>query len=96
MGENMPSITVRVRAALDRGRRFVTRDVWRIGRPGEPLPRGFVIKQVRAFILLGRGVLEETLLIRAAALTFATLLFLVPFLSLLFFFMENSVPSVFI
>ena len=89
MGENTASITARVRAALDRGRRFVTRDVWRIGRPGEPLPRGFVIKQVRAFILLGRGLLEETLLIRAAALTFATLLFLVPFLSLLFFFIQT-------
>lgn len=75
--------------ALARGRRFVTRDVWRIGMPGEQIPHGFIIKNVRVAILLVRGVTEETLLLRAAALTFATILFLVPFLAFLFAFIQT-------
>lgn len=76
-------------AALERGHRFVTRDVWRIGRPGEEVPHGIIIKNIRVFILLFRGVLSETLLLRAAALTFATLLFIVPFLTFMFFFITT-------
>lgn len=75
-------------AALERGRRFVTRDVWRIGMPGEQIPNGFIIKNVRVVILLVRGVTDETLLLRASALTFATILFLVPFLAFMFFFIQ--------
>ena len=76
-------------AALERGHRFVTRDVWRIGRPGEEVPHGIIIKNIRVFILLFRGVMSETLLLRAAALTFATLLFIVPFLTFMFFFITT-------
>jgi YihY family inner membrane protein len=79
----------RVTAALERGQRFVTHDVWRIGRPGEVPPHGLIIKNVRVAILLVRGVMEETLLLRAAALTFATLLFIVPFLTFMFFFITT-------
>lgn len=76
-------------AALERGRRFVTRDVWHIGRPGEEVPYGLIIKNVRVAILLVRGLIEETLLLRASALTFATLLFIVPFLTFMFFFITT-------
>lgn len=79
----------RIAAALERGQRFVTHDVWRIGRPGEVPPHGIIIKNVRVAILLVRGVMEETLLLRAAALTFATLLFIVPFLTFMFFFITT-------
>lgn len=75
--------------SLQRGRRFVVHDVWRIGLPGEDIPHGLIIKQIRVVILLVRGLAEETLLLRAAALTFATLLFLVPFLSFTFFFIQQ-------
>jgi YihY family inner membrane protein len=76
-------------ASLERGHRFVTHDVWRIGRPGEEVPHGIIIKNIRVFILLFRGVMAETLLLRASALTFATLLFIVPFLTFMFFFITT-------
>ncbi len=79
----------RIRASFERGQRFMTHDIWRIGLPGEQVPNGLIIKQIRAVILLARGLIEETLLLRASALTFATLLFLVPFFALMFFFIQT-------
>lgn len=84
MKTSLFSYIERARASIERGRRFITHDIWRIGLPGEQVPNGFIIKQIRAVILLARGVIEETLLLRASALTFATLLFLVPFFALMF------------
>ena len=75
--------------SLQRARVFVTRDVWHIGAPGERIPRGIITKQVRVSILLLRGIYEETLLLRASALTFATMLFIVPFLAFMFFFIQS-------
>ena len=69
--------------------RFVTHDVWHIGAPGERIPSGFTTKHVRVAILLLRGVYEETLLLRASALTFATMLFIVPFLAFMFMFIQS-------
>jgi len=74
--------------SLKRGRQFVTRDIWHIGLPGERIPHGLIIKQIRVAILLVRGVTDETLLLRASALTFATMLFIVPFLALMFYLIQ--------
>lgn len=76
-------------ASIERGRQFLAHDIWRIGLPGEQVPNGFIIKQIRAVILLIRGLIEETLLLRASALTFATLLFLVPFFVLMFYLIQT-------
>ncbi len=89
MGGRLQAELARLRAALERGRRFATQDVWRIGQPGEEVPHGFVIQQVRAVILMARSVAEETLVVRAAALSFATLLFLVPFLAFMFYIIQT-------
>lgn len=70
--------------AFERARRFVSHDVWHLGRPGEKLPDGFVTKQVRVAILLVGNFIQDALLLRAAALSFATILFLVPFLIFMF------------
>ncbi|MGI6139117.1 MAG: YihY/virulence factor BrkB family protein [Candidatus Hydrogenedentales bacterium] len=75
--------------SFKRGRQFVAHDIWRIGLPGEEVPNGLIIKQIRAIILLARGLMEETILLRASALTFATLLFIVPFLALMFFLIQT-------
>jgi membrane protein len=75
--------------SFKRGRQFIAHDIWRIGLPGEEVPNGLIIKQIRAIILLARGLMEETILLRASALTFATLLFLVPFLALMFFLIQT-------
>lgn len=79
----------RMRAGIEDWRRFIRRDVWHMGLPGETVPHGIVAKQVRAAILLLRGLGEETILLRASALTFATMLFIVPFLSFMFIFIEK-------
>lgn len=83
------SYITRCRQALERGERFLRHDIWYIGKPGEAIPSGFIIRQVRVAILLVRGILEETLLLRAAALSFTTLLFLVPFLVFMFSFIQT-------
>ena len=75
--------------AFERGRRFVTHDVWHIGLPGEEVPNGFIIKQVRVAILLVRSLMEDMLLLRASALTFTTILSLVPFLAVTFFVIQT-------
>ena len=89
MGGRVRAEIARLRESFDRGRRFAAHDVWRIGRPGEEVPHGFIIQQVRAVILLARSVGEETLVVRAAALSFATLIFLVPFLAFMFYFIQT-------
>ncbi len=75
--------------ALERGRRFVTHDIWYIGRPGEQIPHGLIIKQVRVVILLMQNLLQGALLLRAAALTFTTTLSIVPFLAIIFFVIQQ-------
>lgn len=71
--------------AVQRWHRFVTHDIWHIGQPGEQVPDGFLIQQIRVVVLVGQSLIEGTLLLRAAALTFATMLAAVPFLVLMFF-----------
>ena len=75
--------------ALKRGRRFVTHDVWYIGRPGEQIPHGIVIKQVRVLILLVRNLLQGVFMMRAAALTFTSLLSVVPCIAILFIIIQK-------
>lgn len=74
---------------LRRGHQFIVHDVWRLGLPGEPVAHSMIIKLIRVVFLLLRGLVEETLLLRAAALTFATILFIVPFLAFTFFFIQT-------
>ena len=75
--------------AINRGRRFATHDVWHIGRPGEEIPHGFIIKQVRVSIVLLQNLVQDALLLRAAALTFATIFAIVPFLAITIFVMQT-------
>ena len=81
--------------ALERGRRFVTHDVWYIGRPGEEIPHGLIIKQIRVLILLVRNLLQGAFLMRAAALTFTSLLSVVPCVWILFIVVQKLNLGVF-
>jgi membrane protein len=74
---------------LERGRRFVAHDVWYIGRPGEEVPHGLIIKQVRVLILLIRNLLQGAFLMRSAALTFTTLLSIVPCIAILIIIIQK-------
>jgi membrane protein len=79
----------RIAETIRRWRRFLRYDVWRIGRPGEEAPDGFVIKQIRVAILLVQNFIENKLFLRAAALTFVTLLSIVPALALMWFAIDK-------
>ncbi len=81
MNESADRITKTIR----KWRRFLRYDVWQIGRPGEEAPDGFVIKQIRVAILLVQNFIENKLLLRAAALTFVSLLSIVPVLALMYY-----------
>ncbi len=85
----MGNLIERTQEALRRGRRFVLYGVWQIGKPGEEIPRGFIIKQVRVAILLGSKLVDGMHMVRASALAFATILSIVPFLAVTFFIIEK-------
>lgn len=85
----MGKTITRIREAFERGRYFVTMDIWDIGKPGEEIPSGFIIKQIRVVILLLTKLLDGNLMLRASALTFATLLSIVPFLAVTFYIIQT-------
>ncbi len=57
---------------------FIERDVWKIPLKDLPPRKSFLIKQLRIFILAFRGFKEDALHLRASALTYYTLLAIVP------------------
>lgn len=63
--------------------RFVLHDIWRLGAPGETVPQGFVVKQLRVLILLSTKLFDGTHMLRASSLTFATILSIVPFIAIM-------------
>lgn len=77
------------REAIERGRQFVLKDLWQIGKPGETLPDGFIIRQLRVAILLITNLARGTIMLRASALTFATILSIVPFLAVIFYLIQT-------
>ncbi len=75
--------------ALERGTQFAMHDIWMIGRPGEEVPEGFIIKQIRVVILLVTNLADGSVLLRASALTFATILSIVPMLAVMFYVIQT-------
>ncbi len=63
---------------------FVTTDIWRIRRDKMSRPRSILIKQLRVLLLAMRGFREDECYLRASALTFYSLLSIVPVLALAF------------
>ena len=78
-----------IKERFQRAKQFVMRDIWRIGKPGEDLPSGILIKQLRVLFLLFTKLLDGHLMLRASALTFATLLSIVPFLAVIFYIIQT-------
>ncbi len=63
---------------IRQGINFLERDVWKIPLKDLPPHKSFIIKQLRVFILAFRGFTEDELHVRASALTYYTLLAIVP------------------
>ncbi len=64
--------------AVKQAIKFVERDVWKIPLKDLPGYKSFVIKQLRIFILAFRGFKEDDLHLKASALTYYSLLAVVP------------------
>ncbi len=63
---------------------FLKTDIWRIRLNAAPPGKSFIIKQARIFLLAFRGFDEDKCRLRASALTFYSLLSIVPILAMLF------------
>ena len=85
MAEPKPTLKER----YQRLRAFVVQDIWHIGKPGEDIPNGLLVKQLRVLVLLLTKLLDGQLMLRASALTFATLLSIVPFLAVIFYIIQT-------
>ena len=64
--------------------KFITTDVWRIRLRDIPRSRSFFLKQLRIIILAVRGFDEDRCQLRASALTYYSLLSIVPVVAILF------------
>lgn len=64
--------------------RFITHDIWRISLKKLPRRRSLLIRQLRVVILAMRGFDENKCLLRASALTFYSLLAIVPVVAMAF------------
>ncbi len=70
-------------ALLDRARRFLEVDLW----TWEPKPRtwaAWAVRPLQLAVLIGEGFIRDQLLLRASALTYVTLLAMIPLLALTF------------
>ena len=64
--------------------RFLRGDIWRIREKDLPRPKSFLLRTLRVMILSVRGVSSERVALRASALTFYSLLSIVPVAAMVF------------
>jgi membrane protein len=64
--------------------KFIKTDIWRIRLKDHPRSKSFVIRLIRIIVLAVRGFDENKCVFRASALTFYTLLSIVPIIALMF------------
>jgi len=69
---------------IQRAVTYVTVDIWRLRLEDLPLGRSFFIRQLRIILLTVRGFISDRCFYRASALTFYTLLSIVPVVAMLF------------
>ncbi|MFP4555669.1 MAG: YihY/virulence factor BrkB family protein [Bacteroidales bacterium] len=67
---------------LSKLQQFLSKDIWSIQLSEYPLPRRLLFKSLRIIILAYRGFVEDRVLLRASALTFYTLMSIVPVLAM--------------
>jgi len=71
-------------SVLPRFVNFITGDIWRIRLEDLPRKKSFLIKQLRIFLLSARGFDEDKCQLRASALTFYSLISIVPVAAMAF------------
>jgi membrane protein len=76
----MSRITEWVRAWI----KYVTEDIWHLPLSDLPRHRSFIVREIRILVLAFRGFNEDKIQLRASALTFYTLLSIVPIAAIAF------------
>lgn len=71
-------------SVLDKLIRFVSTDIWRIEARKQPKFKSFLLRQLRTFLRAIKGFNEDNLQLRASALTFYSLLSIVPVIAMAF------------
>jgi membrane protein len=69
---------------LSKTKHFLTTDIWRLRLSNYPRSKSFFLRQLRTFLLSIRGFIEDKCKFRASALTFFTLLSIVPVIAMMF------------
>ncbi|NOY37423.1 MAG: YihY/virulence factor BrkB family protein [Chlorobi bacterium] len=77
---------------------FLTHDIWRVQLADLPRKKSFIYRQIRIIILAFRGFFEDKIQLRASALTYYTMLSIVPVLAMIFgvakgFGIENKITE---
>jgi membrane protein len=83
MSEN-PKKTPDIRRLTLQAVEFLTTDIWRIRRKDLTRPRSLLLRFLRIAVLTFRGLAEDRCQLRASALTFYSLLSIVPVLAMIF------------
>jgi membrane protein len=65
-------------------KKFLLKDIWTISHIELSPIRSFVFKQIKIFLITFRGFMENKVVLRASALTYYTLLSVVPFVAMVF------------
>ena len=92
--ETPSSFLDRVQAVYRRGRQFVERDIWLLDLSGFSAGKRVVVRQLQVGVIVARGFLHDQCLLRASALTYTTMLALVPMLAFMFAFLTGlGVPN---
>jgi membrane protein len=73
-----------MRTLIDRGRNFFEQGLWELDATEKRWWRRFLLNQGQILVLVVRGFFADGCMLRASALTFTTLLSLVPLLALMF------------
>jgi membrane protein len=87
--ETRPSFIDRVQALYSRGRRFLLRDIWLLDLSAFSSGKSFVVRQLQVAVIVVRGFIDDQCLLRASALTYTTMLALVPMLAFMFAFLQG-------
>lgn len=77
------------RESAQRFHRFLTYDVWHIGAVQGEDSGGFIVKQVRVAFLVLKSIIHDQLTVRAAALTFTTMLAAIPYIVFMFYIITS-------
>jgi len=78
-----------IRSVIKKIRIFVTQDIWLIGREEISSRSLFFIRQLRILLLVIKGLFDGNLQVHAAALTYSTVLSIVPLGALIFTFLKS-------